>query len=235
MYWIYLILFILAVLVPDLIQEDFNLLSETRAEELLIFLLGMAGFLIFVFKEHQLLIQKKDAEKNAKKLFRTTKDLTESYGYIGEVNRKMEILMQIGLGLSDKTELTRAKEKETYSAIINAASALFKAKNACLRFVNIKNNRTQKEVSVSKICRLIKNEELNELGEKINIKKDKDYLAVSSVKEINDIRCYLIIENYDETSVDANNQEILKFLVSQSLFLYSYMSKSGNGNGNKDK
>lgn len=233
MYWVYLILFILAVLIPDLIQGDFELLSETRVEELLIFLLGMAGFLIFIFKEHQLSIQKEDAKKNEKKLFRTTKDLAESYGYIGEVNRKMEILMQIGLGLADKSELTRAKEKETYIAIINAANALMKAKNSCLRFVDTKNKRTQKEISVSEICRLIKNEELIKLGEKINVKKAKDYLIVSSIKEINGVRCYLIVENYDEISNDANNQEILKFLASQSLFLYSYMSKSANGNGDK--
>lgn len=228
MYWIYLALFIVAVLVPDLIRGNFYFLSETRAEELLIFLLGMAGFLIFVFKEHQLSIHEEAAKKNAKKLFRATKDLAESYGYIGEVNRKMEILMQIGLGLADKAELTKAKEKEIYIAIINAANAILKSKSTCLRFVDTKNVRTLKEVSASETCKLIKNDKLINLGGKINIKKDKDFMIVASIEEINNTRCYLIVEEYGEIETDNNNQEILKFLASQSLFLFSYMSKSNN-------
>lgn len=229
MYWVYLALFIVAVLVPDLVQKDFSFLSETRIEELLIFLLGMAGFLIFILKEHQLSIREEEGARNEKRLFRATKDLAESYGYIGEVNRKMEILMQIGLGLADKSELTKAKEKEIYSAVINSANALMKARCSCLRFIDLKARKTKKEVIISENCRLVKNEELAKMGGKVNIKKTKDYLVVASPKEIKNIRCYLIVEQYSADEVDnANNQEILKFLASQSLSLYAYMEKTEN-------
>jgi hypothetical protein len=226
MYWIYLILFVLAILIPDIIRGGFGFLSENRLEEMIIFLLGAAGFLIFIFKEHQLSTQENEGIKNKRKLFRATKDLAESYGYIGEVNRKMEILMQIGLGLADKSELTKNKEQEIYKTILNAANSLMRAKNSCLRFVDIKYGKKQKEVIGAKNCNNIKNEDLLKLGDKVNIKKENGFVIASSFKEIKNIKCFLIIDGYNEEEINnANNQDMLKFLASQGLFLYAYMNK----------
>lgn len=230
MYWIYLILFILAVLIPDIIRNNFYFLSETRLEELLIFLLGMAGFLIFVFKEHQLFIQQREKEKSQKRLTQTAKDLVDSYSYIGEVNRKMDILMQVGLGLSDRSAINKAKEKEIYLTIIEAANSVLKSRCAYLRFVDIGSGRTKKEISTKASCSQVKNEELTAMGDNINIKKQNGYLLAASFKEINDIKSYLIVDGYNDLEADsANNQEILKFLATQALFLYTYVAKGENG------
>ncbi|HCP08934.1 MAG TPA: hypothetical protein DIT25_04010 [Candidatus Moranbacteria bacterium] len=225
MYWIYLILFILAVLVPDIMDgRSYYFLSETHLEEISILLLGMAGFFIFIFKERQLSIRETENVQDKRKLFRANKDLAESYSYIGEVNRKMEILMQIALGLNDRSDLTKSKEKEIYNTILAASNSIVKAKFSCLRFVDMKDNKTQKEVLNAGSCK-IRNAELLDVGGDINIKKNDDVIIVSSLKEISGVRCYLIIQRYDEAeSGSANNQEMLKFLASQALFLYSYMS-----------
>ncbi|MFA6973715.1 MAG: hypothetical protein WC238_03195 [Parcubacteria group bacterium] len=227
MYWIYLFLFIVAVLVPDLLEgRTFAFLSENRLEELAIFVLGMAGFLIFIFKEHQLSLREDENVKDKKKLFRATKDLVDSYSYIGEVNRKMEIVMQIGLGLADKAELSRDKEKEIYNSILAAASSLMNSKKACLRFVDTRTNNTQMDFFGDGVCSLVKNADLAGMGENVNFKKVNGYILASSLKEINSIKCYLVIEGYSELEADnANNQELLKFLASQGLFLYAYMAK----------
>jgi hypothetical protein len=220
-------LFIVAVLVPDLLEgRTFAFLSENRLEELAIFVLGMAGFLIFIFKEHQLSLREDENVKDKKKLFRATKDLVDSYSYIGEVNRKMEIVMQIGLGLADKAELSRDKEKEIYNSILAAASSLMNSKKACLRFVDTRTNNTQMDFFGDGVCSLVKNADLAGMGENVNFKKVNGYILASSLKEINSIKCYLVIEGYSELEADnANNQELLKFLASQGLFLYAYMAK----------
>jgi len=229
MYWIYLALFILAVLVPDLMQGSFYFLSEIRAEELLIFLLGMAGFLLFIFKEHQLSIQEEESAKSAKKLFRATKDLAESYGYIGEVNRKMEILMQIALGLADQALLNKTKEKEIYHSIINTANFIMKADCALVRFVNIVEKKMEKEIKMEDCKYSIKNNELLEMDKDANIKKTKGFLIISSHQVINNIKSYIIINGGNEQEEkNQNNENILKLLASQALFLFSYMAKAKN-------
>jgi len=229
MYWLFLIIFIVAVMVPDIIHVDIFGLPHEKIDELAIFLLGMFGFLFFILKEHQLAVQQKDKEREQRRLQQTAKDLVESYSYIGEINRKMDILMQIGIGLSERPNLNKAKESEIYKSILDSANFLLKANCSTLRFVNIKTSRTIKEVSSDEKCVIFKNADLLKMGDNVHIKhfKDAEVIVVCSHRIINDIRTYLIINFFDEAQgKDNNNQEILKYLVSQALFLYSYAAKN---------
>lgn len=224
MYWFFLIIFIITVLVPDLVRSDVFFLSETRAEEFLIFLLGASVFIIFIKSEQQIFFHKKEKEKDQKKIEQTVKDLVESYSYIGEVNRKMDILMNIALGLSDRTVLSKAHEKETYASIVSAANSLLKADFTCLRFVDTKNWQTQKEFRSEGKGNLTKNSELTKIGDNINIKKLGDCLVISSNQRVKGIKSYLVICGYDsEEENSPKNLEILKVFTSQALFLYSYI------------
>lgn len=227
MYWVYLLIFILAVLTPDIIQRDFYGVDQERVEEAMIFLLGLTGVSFFIIKEYQLLIQKKEQEKNLKRLDQTVKDLAESYSYIGEVNRKMDILMQVSLGISDRASLNKKQEKEIYYSILNASNFLMKGDCAFLRFVNIENNKLEKEVKMSEGCpSSVKNSELTEMKEGINIKKDGKFLIIASHQKIRNIKSFLIIYGYSEQEEKSpNNVEILKVLASQALFLYSYSAQ----------
>jgi hypothetical protein len=226
MYWIYLALFILAVLVPDLVREPHLFLPEENLEELAIFLLGMAGFFIFVFKDKELSLQKIKEKRGQKKLQQTAKDLVESYSYIGEVNRKMDMLMQIGLGLSDKETLNKSKEKEIYHAIVNAADGLMKTEKSSLRFVGLEKGDTLKEIFREKNSGAAKNAELLEMTNGVNIKKLGKFFVAASLKKIKGVRCFLLIENASELEEqNPNNHEILKYLATQALFLYSYADR----------
>lgn len=222
MYWIFLIIFIITALIPDLITNNVFFLSETRAEEIAIFLMGALTFAIILKNEQQLIFHKREKEKDAKRIEQTVKDLVESYSYIGEVNRKMDILMGTALGLTDRSVLSKAHENETYISIINAASSLLKADATSLKFVDIKTAKTKKEF-LPEGGKLIKNKILLAMKENVNIKKKKDYLIVSSEQEVKDVKSYLIIHNYNvEEENNPKNIEILKVFASQALFLYSY-------------
>lgn len=225
LYWVYLILFILAVFVPDLTKNSTLPIPRERLEELLIFSFGVIGFLIFIFKEHQLAIKESEGKKIVKKLSNATKDLEESYTYIGEVNRKLEMLMHLGLGLINRgKEQTKIKEREDYDAILTSAASLLKAGSASLRFVDAKSNKTKKEICYLDNCPSIKNDEFLEMGKNVNIKKGDSYVIASSSKIIKGVRCYLIVDgcqDIEESDKGSHNHDILKFLASHALFLYA--------------
>ncbi|MDQ1284018.1 MAG: hypothetical protein QG620_366 [Patescibacteria group bacterium] len=232
MYWIFLILFVVAVLVPDLVRNDFHFLSEQRLEEVLIFLIGAAAFFVFIYYERLISFHKREKEKDRKKIDQTVKDLVESYSYIGEVNRKMDILMNIALGLSDRSMLSKDRETEIYESIISAANFLMKAEKTSLRFVNFETGRTEKEIKTDDTIFSVKNSQLTVLEENINVKKLSDELVVLSSQKINGIKSCLIIADYDkEEETSPKNIEILKVFASQAIFLYSYThSKTGERN-----
>lgn len=234
MYWVFIVLFIIAVLIPDIIRGPIYFLVEERVEEIIIFLMGVIGFLFFMKNEQKLFLQKKEKEKEQKKMKQTVKDLVESYSYIGEVNRKMDILMSIALGLSDRSSLNKNKEKEIYQSIVSAASFLLKAEYSFLRFVKQTTSKNLKEISLEKKKNPIQNEELTGMKDNINVKKCRDCIIISSPQKISDIKSYLIIYKYDEVEVsNPKNMEILKVFASQALFLYSYLALENENGQNK--
>ncbi|MDD5464724.1 MAG: hypothetical protein PHP62_06260, partial [Candidatus Moranbacteria bacterium] len=197
-------------------------------EELAIIFVGMLGFLFIIVKERQLASHRKEKEREQRRLQQTAKDLVESYSYIGEVNRKMDLLMQIGLGLSERSTLNKKQEKEIYQSILDSTNFLLKAECSTIRFVNVKTGKIVKDVVLDEKCRALE-EGINffKMGENVHVKHVHNFMVFSSQKTIDDIKSFLIAKAPDEfQSRDNNNQEIIKYLVTQSLFLYSYLAKS---------
>ncbi|MDP1884436.1 MAG: hypothetical protein Q8L10_03620 [Candidatus Moranbacteria bacterium] len=228
MYWLYLAIFIIAVMIPDIFREDYFGIPHERIEELAIFLLGMLGFLFFILKEHQLAVQEKEKKREQRRLQQTARDLIESYSYIGEINRKMDLLMQIGMGLSERTNLNEKREKEIYHSITESATFLLKAECATLVFFNVRTNEIIKHVCHNDKCGSPEQKpDLFLMGENIFIKQSGDYIVFRSHETIDDIKSYLIIRSFDAfQGRDNNNQEIIKYLASQALVLYSYIAKN---------
>lgn len=218
------------MLVPDIVRVDFYAIPEERMEEILIFLMGTIAFAIFMKSEKQLVFHKKEKEKDQKKIDQAVKDLVESYSYIGEVNRKMDILMNIALGLTDQTTVSSSHEKETYQSIVSASIFLLKADSSVLRFVDMENSKTKKEFrSEQNGGKAVRNSDLSDMTEKLTIKKHEDCLIISSSQKIHQIKSYLIICGFDEKEEsNPKNMEILKVFASQALFLYSYTHTKNN-------
>jgi len=228
MYWIYFLIFILAILVPDIVNRNFYFLTENRAEELMIFFLGAVGFLIFLFKERQISIQEKEKNRKDKELVIAARNLIESYTYIGEVNRKMDILMSVALGLTDRSAIDVKKEKEIYNLIIQAAKTLMKADNAGLIFFDCRNGKTEKEISLNgqSLRGQLVEKDLSDFRENIFIRKKENCLMTCSHGQTESLRGCLVVCGCDPAQEDsASNQEILKFLASQAFSLYCYMKK----------
>jgi len=229
MYWIYLIIFVLAVLVPDIVPHDSKvfLLQEEQFEELLIFILGLTGFMIFRFKERQSNIHLKEKIKFQKEASQSSKSLNDTYSYIGETNRKLDIMKNISDSLLEIKELSPSKEKKFYDVLMESIYILGKSKKFLIRFINAETGETEMEKkSRKRIFFKIDNEEIIKKLEKGNksFTESKYHFIVTSPKKMGKIVVAIIISKNNQQQ-KLEDPDILKALASQSLFLYYFSKK----------
>lgn len=223
MYWIYLILFIFAVFTPDIIQRDFPYIPEEKAEELLIFILGSIAFLIFLQKEKQLFIKTKEKSKIQREASLTSRDLTDTYSYIGEINRKMDILKDIALGITEGPALTDDKKMELYHSIIHAVQMFSKSAHVSLRFINVKKSEIIKEIRSSKKAKCdIVNPTMTK--ENRSFMETDDIFFIRSPKTVDDIVACIAIEKRNKNQ-KIEDPELIKALASQALFLFVFSGR----------
>jgi hypothetical protein len=228
MYWLYLIIFTLIVFVPTAIHHGFYIFDKAQTQEFVILILGSLGFLAFLVQEKRL--KKNMAEKTdiQRKVNTITKDLTQSYSYIGEVNRKLDILENITLSHPDSLHLTSKKQKEIYNSTMQAIGIIAKSDDFVLRFSNMKTNELLKEIKnlqdapFSFSCK--------QLDPKTQITETDEFLSVISPKDIDDIVACIIIKKKTPAQ-KIEDLEMLRILASQALFIFMFMNgrrKSNN-------
>lgn len=231
MYWIYLIIFILAVFSPDIVHRGLFFFDKKESinnvrifEELSIFILGMLGFLIFLWKERQLKSHIAEKSKIQQKMSEISKDLKASYSYIGEINRKLEILKNIALGfpIDPATDPYRNKN-DTYTAIIEALKMLGKTKKFTVRLVDDATNNTVKELNgQAGMVFKVKNNELRKMTNDEYAKND-DYFIFRSQQKVSNIRTYIIIQRNNNSRIE--DPKLIETLATQTLFLYALSNK----------
>src|SRR3989344_5027965 len=99
MYWIYLSIFVAVVFMPMLVQGGLFFLAEDTVEALIIFCLGALGFLIYLAKDKALIRLIREKILLQKQTNIITRDLSDSYSYIGELNRKFDIVKNLAFHL----------------------------------------------------------------------------------------------------------------------------------------
>lgn len=228
MYWLYLIIFTLIVFVPTAIHHGFYIFDKAQTQEFTILILGSLGFLAFLVQEKRL--KKNMAEKTdiQRKVNTITKDLTQSYSYIGEVNRKLDILENITLSHPDSLHLTSKKQKEIYNSTMQAIGIIAKSDNFVLRFSNMKTNELLKEIKNLQDAPFIFS--CKQLDPKTQITETDEFLSVISPKDIDDIVACIIIKKKTPAQ-KIEDLEMLRILASQALFIFMFMNgrrKSNN-------
>ena len=215
------------VLTPGIIKNPVFLLSEENAEEAAIFLLGIIGFLIFNYKEKQLSFNLRERLKIQKEANKASKDLTFSYSYIGEINRKLEILNNISLKLAEAPNLTAAKRKDVCNLILEAIKALVKTDKFIIYFADLDSKKILNEVREKnkKFPPEIKNLIFSSKGKR-NLIEINDYLIIKSAKNISGAYAFIIIKIKGKQA--SENMELLRTLATQSLLLFSLSKKSSS-------
>jgi hypothetical protein len=228
MYWIYLIIFVLAILVPDIIPHDSTIffLGEEQLEEIIIFILGLMGFLIFRWKERQSNINLTEKIKIQKEAHQISRSLTDTYSYIGETNRKLDVMKNISMKLLGLPDLDPKKEKQFFDTLMESIYILGKSKKFIIRFINIENGETEKEIkNKRRIFSKVDNKEIIK-----NLKKGKSFtendynFVISSPKDMEKTIAAIIISKNNQQQ-KLEDPDMLKALASQSLFTYAFLKK----------
>ena len=165
----------------------------------------------------------KEKSKFQKQVTRMTKDLTQSYSYIGEINRKLDILENIAIAYPENSNDSTKKQTEIYDSIMGAIQIFGKSDEFSLRFLQkpkmdiIKEIKSFPDLSINfstKFCRENK------------CYSDKEgYIVVTSPKTIDNIfSCIVIKKNQSSSHID--DLEMMKTLAAQALFLFVFMRKN---------
>lgn len=218
MYWIYLIIFVLIILTPKIIQDGIIFLREDDIESLLIFCFGAVGFIIYLIKEKALIRLLAEKLHLQKQTHIITRDLSDSYSYIGEMNRKFDIVKSLIFRLpKDTVEAFGKKDPAPYHTIMEAIQLLTKVEAVSLRFVNVKTKKTE-QIEEKSAPASFRNFDAKRL---LQVKKmfwEEDGCAI--VRSPGQACQTVVFLIFPKATNRVEDIEVFKILASEALFLY---------------
>jgi hypothetical protein len=218
MYFVYLALFILIVLTPKIIQDGVLFFREEDVESLIIFCFGVFAFTLYLAKEKALLRVFQEKLHLQKKTNIITKDLSDSYSYIGGMNRKFDIVKDLIFHLpNDTADALSEKKPETYQSILQAVHLLAKVEGVSLRFVNVKTKKLEKVVENEPSEQFSPFEAEILLAPKKVFWENNGHAIVRSPRQAKNTVAYII---FPKTTNHIEDVEMFKILASQALLLY---------------
>lgn len=223
MYWIYLIAFTFMVFVPTYIRDGFYFLTVSQTQDLALLLLGSICFALFLIQEKK--ERKHFGEKCAHQgqASRMAKDLKQLYSYIGEMNRKLDILEGIALNYPKSSNLTRKNEKELYHPIMSAIELFGKSDDFILCFVDFSTKKMLFELKSRPESSL--KFSMLDCDSDLNCRETDETIAINSPSDINNvIACIGIMKKTASQKID--DMEMMKALASQALFIYVFMQNN---------
>lgn len=220
MYWIYLIMFTLIVFVPSFVRNGFFVFDMTQTQEFVILILGSLGFFVFLLMEKKMKRNAVEKNKIQGQVNSMTKDLKYSYSYIGEINRKLDILENIALGFPESSKMTHRNEAKIFNSIMDAIRVFGKSDVFALRFVSLPNYELLKEISSNPDSKL--NFSLKGRKVEVSIFESEEFIVTTSPKPIDNVFSYIVIKK-QTASQKIEDIEMMKTLAAQALFLFVFM------------
>lgn len=223
MYWIYLTLFVLAILTPQFIAREVGFLREEDVEALLIFCFGAFGFMIYLAKEKTLLKLIREKLHLEKQTSLITRDLSDSYSYIGEMNRKLDIVQDFIFDLPKVTAVALKDESNIYTSLLETVSLLGKTDQVALCFVHTRNKTMEcvyEKNGANFFAQSLTAAEL--LAEGKYFWQTNDRAVVRSPRQARGVSAFLV---FGKTVNRIEDSDVFKILVSQALLLYMFEGK----------
>jgi hypothetical protein len=225
MYWIYIIIFVIAIMIPQLIGDRLLFVEGEQAESLSLLLLGIISFLIFFFVEKQHSKDARDKTEIQKQASTFFKDLKYSYAYIGEINRKLDILKNLAVNFPEKIKNGKRNEKQTYQHLLQAIQVIGKSNNFIIRFVAKHDLATIKEIKYGKHSNWKISNEGEWFIDKFVHELNK-FTIFCAPKAMEGIKACIIIPKRKNQLVE--DIEMLKILASYALILFASESDMNN-------
>ena len=226
----YLLLFILAILSPRLVNQDWFGLSEERIEEMLIFLFGIVGLVTFSVYERIMERRERERDEAITDRDKARKELVSTYEYLGAVNRRVESLKQ----LANETAVSLVEDdrlrKEIFRSLAASAAAHVHGGQAIIRIVALDKLRTVKEFAVDSNTPVrVSNKDLLQvhLRERshcfIRDEAGSEVLVVPSSRQQRSAKVFILlpIQKKDAPEIDP---ELLNVYANQAEVLYRVLS-----------
>lgn len=220
MHWIYLVIFVSMIFTPRIISHDFYFINQQTAQEISIFILGTLGFVIFLWIEKQFrqnFFKRLHIQKEAHQISR---ELKYTYSYIGELNRKFDILKNILIYLPEKNIINEQNDREIFKPVLEAIQIFSKSEIFLIRFINFESQKILKEIRCNKKIPFIVRS--NYIKEKNTFIFETDhYIIFNSPISINNMLCSIIV--YGKNLKKLNDDfKIILGLATKSLCLFIY-------------
>lgn len=213
-------IFAVIVFIPGIVGRDYGILTEVQVEEYLILLLGSVGFLIFLFQGKALKRvnrQRSSVQREANQLF---KDLTHSYSYIGEANRKLDILRKVVQDTPNISLASPESEPEHYHSIMDAVLVMTRAPFMGIKFFG-PDGKSIKEVWSDPKKKILS--DWNPfLQQTRQAKETDDYFVICAPPNEDKVSCCLLISKHNPNSRPGDDVDLLKAMAAHALFLFMF-------------
>ncbi len=225
---VYLLFFVLAIMSPSIVAHSYFGLNERRVEETLIFIFGIAGLMTFLVYNRIVESRLRERDTAIDDAERAKKELIDSYRYIGQVNRQIEMLKS----LSNQTSMTLVDaelyRKDLLQSIVSNAAAVIGSRHAVLRFIDLTRLRTESETyfSIAEDHAIrISNKDLRSMHEigvsykHIKTEDGETVLVVSSDRKVSSVRAFLVLGAGKDQTSDME-LSLLKVFANQGELVY---------------
>ncbi len=196
--------------------------SVVQAQEFAILCLGIFGFILFTTLERKMLQEREEKFKMIRQMNQTNKDLTHSYSYIGEVNRKLDIMMDIALGFPESSQLTPKKQREFYNSIMEAVQLFGKSDEFVIRFADLRSGDVLKEVKSNSDVAI--NFTQKNCNPDVQIFENDQFFAIPSPKTMDNVYSCIILKKKPPQQ-SSSDLETMKVIAMQALLLFVLISK----------
>lgn len=229
MYWIYLTIFAVTIFVPELITQSFWGLPLLASQELTLLFLGLINFGVFLIYEKRKALLKQERAGSQREINRLTRDLTASYSYIGETNRKLEILKTIIMEVPVSDRISLEKERAIFHGIIQAAHILTKSDKILLIIKKegvgtIKEFKSDDKVDFS-FNKYVEQEKLSS-GKEIFFENEQKIVFASEEHFDGTRACLVILKDVSHRTIE--DVDMMKTLVAYAMFIYQHCQASKN-------
>ncbi|MEI7749391.1 MAG: hypothetical protein WCJ25_00100 [Candidatus Moraniibacteriota bacterium] len=225
-------LFIVASATPLAVSGSVFGVPEELAETVIIFLLGWVGFMIFFLKEKSLLRQVREKLRLQREKSDITKDLSESYSYIGETNRKLDLMKGLVLSLPEAAGYFRRGEtKKVYRTFERSVLMSCKSAAFLIRIIDTEQGAVEKEIRNGRVsaCIAIPVEKL--ISSKKKISEENGCIIVRSPGMIGKYVAFLLFPKSVNRIEDPG---LLEALATQALVLF-FLERDGESSAGKVK
>lgn len=219
MYWFYFSLLIVAIGTPIFIERESAFLSEDMSEALLIFIVGTIGFTLYILKEYSLLQIMREKLSFQQKNTSITKDLSKSYSYIGEVNRKVDILKGMMERLVQITDTKTEKKEVLLWEILDTIKHVTQAQCVSLRTFH-------EDECVNRLEEKNDKRTFAQITDKELLKVEKKFFVINGIQGVARInqktKVYLLFLRQHNDEIDS---DILSLLMDFLTLVQKYVPK----------